>query len=128
MIFFIILLLSLSTQAQFNKTDLDSLKANLLNYADSNCTDEQHLRSATNIIKRLSSPISSTITPDQAKTNDYLRNALSGIRDGLVVGALGNKLSCSQKVKAGIQKLDTLPIKSQPEEVPQKIPDVKARQ
>lgn len=104
----------LIASAQFNKSDIDDLKADLLNYAESGCSNQQYLRSATNLMGKLSSPISSSITSEQAKANNQLRNALSGIREGVMAATLGNKASCPQKIRDGVKKLDTLPIKSQP--------------
>lgn len=106
------------SRAQFNKSDIDDLKADLLNYADSQCTNETYLKSATDIMGKLSSPISSTITPEQAKANDQLRDALSGVRGALMSSMMGDKSLCPQKIRDGIKKLNDLPIKTSPKTAP----------
>lgn len=110
----VLCLVGFQSKAQFNKADIDDLKADLLNYADSGCANESYLKSATGIMGRLSSPISNTITPEQAKANDQLRDALSGVRGALMSSMMGDKSSCPQKIRDGVKKLSDLPIKPSP--------------
>lgn len=98
--------------AQFNKSDVDDLKADLLNYANSSCANENYLKLATDLMSKMSYPISNNMTSEQAKSNDQLRAATSGIRDAMMASMLGNKTSCAQKLRDGIKSIDALPIKS----------------
>lgn len=106
--------------AEFKRSDIDDLKAALQNYATSGCSNEQHFRLAIDTMGKLATPMSSTVTPEQAKANNQLRSALSGVREGLLAGKLGNKASCEQKIKDGIKNLDTLPIHTPPGQLPVK--------
>lgn len=102
--------------AQFNKSDIADLKAALLNYAESGCTNDQYRASATKIIGRLNAPIANTMTPEQAKSNDQLREALSGIQEGMVAALIGDKSTCPLKIRKGVKRLGTLPIQGKPSE------------
>ena len=108
----VLCLFGFQSKAQFDKSEIDDLKADLLNYADSGCANETYLKSASNLMGKLSSPISNTITAEQAKANDQLRDALSGVRGALMSSMMGDKSSCPQKIRNGIKKLNDLPIKS----------------
>lgn len=96
--------------SQFNKSDISDLKADLTNYANSKCEDDRYLKSAMNIMDKLSTPLSNGMTSEQAKANNLLRDALSGVREALIPAVLGNKAGCAQKLTEGIKKLDSLPV------------------
>ena len=110
-ILLVLALISVNGFCQFNKSDIEDLKADLTNYANSKCANDQYLNSATSIMGKMSSPLSSSITPEQAKANDQLRVALSGVREGIMAGMTGNQASCKEKILDGVKKLDTLPVK-----------------
>jgi hypothetical protein len=84
------MLLCSHAQAEFSRSDIDDLKTDLLNFADSKCEDASYGDSALSIVGKLSKPISGAMTVDQASANDQLRDALSGVRDGIMSSVIGH--------------------------------------